>query len=115
MVGDGTVGEGVRPRLVRGTQHAQLSAWASQLVEPMTIAELASMWWPEVGDPLGWRVGAYPLWALRRARARVRRLERARLVVVEHGPLRHRSQVGSVVRPAEMVTRQSRIAVGGGA
>ena len=36
---------------------------------------------------------------------RVRRLERARMVVLELGPLRHRSQAGATVRPAERQVR----------
>lgn len=78
---------------------ARLDAWASHVEPGITVAELAARWWPHLGDPRGWRHGSYPRTWLRASWHRVRRLERAGMVVLELGPLRHRSQAGTTVRP----------------
>lgn len=95
----------LRSKLRAGREGARLDAWLSHVEPGITVAELAAAWWPEVGDPRGWRVGSYPSKRLAAAWHRVRRLERARMVVLELGPLRHRSQAGATVRPAEKQMR----------
>lgn len=81
-------------------QRRVYDGWLSALAEPRTVAELAAAWWPEIGEPRGWRVGWYPTAVIARAWGRVRALERAGLVVVGRGPLRHRKQTGAVVMRA---------------
>lgn len=103
----------VTPRLLStlraGREAARLDAWLSHVEPGITVAELAASWWPDIGDPRGWRVGSYPSWAVRNTRERVRRLERAGFVVTKPGRLRHRSQTGVVVHPVEKVARQVRM------
>ena len=99
-------------RLLDGREHALadvgptvgrrrvLTSWLDVLTEPRTVAELAAAWWPEIGEPRGWRVRSYPTKQIRAAWGRVRALERAGMVVVGRGPLRHRKQTGAVVMRA---------------
>lgn len=82
----------------RRPRRNSLAAWARSIERPSTVAELAALWWPDLGDPRGWR--RVPAAALRRAYARVRRMEAAGVVVVVLGPLVHRLQVGIVVTRA---------------
>lgn len=94
----GEHGTGPRP-----PRRNRLAAWARSIERPSTVAELAALWWPEVGDPRALRVGQYGYrWheALRRAYARVRRMEAAGVVTVALGPLVHRRQAGLVVAVA---------------
>lgn len=72
--------------------------WATVLdAGPLTVAELAAAWWPEIGAPRSWHVGGYPERHINRARQRVAVLVRCGLAVVGSGCLPHRKQEGIVV------------------
>lgn len=81
-------------------RRSTVDQWASALDVPRTVAELAALWWPEVGEPRTWRVGSYPRRHLAAAWYRVRVMEAAGVAQVAQGTLRHRAQVGCwVTRP----------------
>jgi len=87
---------------IRATRRrSTVDQWASALDVPRTVAELAALWWPEVGEPRTWRVGSYPRRHLAAAWYRVRVMEAAGVAVVGEGCLKHRRQNGSVVMRAK--------------
>ena len=84
--------------LLSGLTLAEVGAhpWLEGVDLPATVAELAVAWF--ACRPPPWKLGSYPVGHIQAARDRVRRLEREGWVRVEAGPLRHRRQVGVVVR-----------------
>ena len=82
----------------RASVDARHRLWATVLdARPLTVAELAAAWWPDIGEPRAWRMGDYPWRHIRRARQRVAVLVRCGLAVIGAGCLPHRKQEGIVV------------------